>query len=102
MPLPRPNAVHAETDFAFGGFQPANANRHVVHWRPDPQFHTQVNYARQQPCLMVVEPTYGPAQDVAPGKTFESFRTFELLYDSTERERRGLALRRMYRTIAPW
>jgi len=100
--LPRPTSLHAETDFAFGGFQPANANRHVVHWRPDPQFHTQVNYRKQQPCLLVVEPTYGPAQDVGPGATFESFRTFELVYDSTERERRGLALRRMYRTIAPW
>ena len=30
------------------------------------------------------------------------WQRFELLYDSTERERRGLALRRMYRTIAPW
>mgnify|MGYP005644526097 CR=1 FL=1 len=100
--LPRPTSIHAETDFAFGGFQPDNANRHVVHWRPDPQFHTQVNYRKQQPCLLVVEPTFGPAQDVAPGKTFESFRTFELVFDSTERERRGLSLRRMYRTIAPW
>lgn len=100
--LPRPTSLHAETDFAFGGFQPDNANRHVVHWRPDPQFHTQVNYRKQQPCLLVVEPTYGPAQDVEPGKTFESFRTFELVHDSADRERRGLALRRMYRTIAPW
>ena len=102
VPLPRPDSLHAETDFAFGGFQPLNANRHVVHWRPDPDFHTQVNYQKQQPCLLVVEPTYGPAQDVEPGGTFESFRTFELVYDSTDRERRGLALRRMYRTIAPW
>ncbi len=39
---------------------------------------------------------------IAPGGSFESFRTFELLHDSTERERRGLALRRMYRTLAPW
>ncbi|MBL9120813.1 MAG: hypothetical protein JNL80_12960, partial [Phycisphaerae bacterium] len=33
---------------------------------------------------------------------FESPRVFELLFDSTDRERRGLAQRRMYRTIAPW
>lgn len=102
VPLPRPTSLHAETDFAFGGFQPLNANRHVVHWRGDPQFHTQVNYRKEQPCLLVVEPTHGPAQDVEPGETFESFRTFELVHDSTDRERRGLALRRMYRTIAPW
>ena len=100
--LPRPDVLHVETDMAFGGFVHPNANRHVVHWRSDPQFRTQVNYRRQQPCLLVVEPAYGPAQDVGPGKTFESFRAFELAHDGTGRERRGLALRRMYRTIAPW
>ena len=42
----------------------------------------------------------GPNVRVESGETFTSFRTFELLPDSQERERRGLALRRMYRTIA--
>ncbi len=100
--LPWPESLHVETDMAFGGFTPTNANQHAVHWRVDPQFSTQVNYRREMPCQLVVEPTYGPAQDVAAGETFESFRAFELVYDSTQRERRGLALRRMYRTIAPW
>jgi hypothetical protein len=94
-----PDALHVETDYAFGGFTPENANRYVVHWRPDPEFHTQVNYRKQNPCLLEVEPTRGPA---APLGHFESFRVFELVFDSTERERRGLALRRMYRTVAPW
>jgi len=102
VPLPRPDVLHVETDFAFGGFQSANANRHVVHWRSDPQFTSQVNYLRQMPCLLVVEPTYGPAINVKPGDTFESYRAFTLVHDSSERGRRGLALRRMYRTIAPW
>jgi len=102
VPLPRPQALHVETDMAFGGFQPANANRHVVHWRSDPQFQTQVNYLRETPCLLVVEPSVGPAQDVEPGGTFESFRVFTLVHDATDRERRGLSLRRMYRTLAPW
>ena len=35
-----------------------------------------------------------------PGQTFESFRTFELLHDSEDRERKGLARRKMYRTVA--
>ncbi len=99
--LPRPDCLHVETDFAFGGFNPENANRHVVHWRPDPRFTTQVNYARQTPCLLVCEPTRGPAQQVEPGGTFESFRVFELAQDG-DRERRGLNQRRMYRTLAPW
>jgi len=101
-PLSHPDRLHVETDFAFSAFNHGNANRHVVHWRPDPQYGTQVNYARKTPCLLVVEPTYGPEQTIAPGETFESYRTFELAYDSGERERRSLALRRMYRTIAPW
>ncbi len=100
--LPKPQSMHVETDMAFGGFNYPNANRYSVHWLPDPEYHTQVNYMKQQPCLLKVEPTLGPDYDIAPGKTFTSFRTFELVYDSTERERQGLALRRMYRTIAPW
>jgi len=102
IPYPAPDSIHVETDFAFGGFNHQNANRHVVHWRDDPEFTTQVNYAKKTPCLLVVEPTKGPAQQVQPGKTFTSCRAFELLYDSSERERRSLSLRKMYRTIAPW
>jgi len=102
VPLPQPRGLHVETDMAFGSFNHDQANRHAVHYRPDPQFATQVNWARKQPCLLVVEPTRGPAQSIAPGARFESFRVFELAMDSTGRERRGLALRRMYRTVAPW
>lgn len=99
---PKPQSVHVETDFAFGGFSHENANRHVVHWRTDPDYSTQVNYARQTPCVLAVEPTYGPAQTIKPHASFTSCRAFELLYDSTDRERRSLSLRKMYRTIAPW
>jgi len=102
VPIAEPRCLHVETDFAFGGMRHHNANRHVVHWRTDPAYLTQVNYLRETPCLLVVEPTYGPAQDLEPGASFESFRAFELVQDSTERERRGLAQRRMYRTLAPW
>jgi hypothetical protein len=97
-----PDVLHLETDYAFGGFTPRNANRLAVHWRPDPQFTSQVNYRLQTPCLIEVEPQVGPAQALEPGGMFESFRVFELVHDSTDRERRGLALRRMYRTVAPW
>ncbi|MEM9659449.1 MAG: hypothetical protein AAF961_13910, partial [Planctomycetota bacterium] len=100
--LPVPDSLHVETDFAFGGMTPANANRHAVHWRTDPLYDTQVNYLKQTPCLLAVEPTRGPAQRVPPGESFESFRIFELVHDRGDRERRGLALRRMYRVVAPW
>ena len=100
--IPPPEMLHVETDFAFGGFNHENANRHVVHWRTDPLFSTQVNWTRDTPCRLVVEPTYGPAQDIEAGEEFTSFHVFELVYDGSDRERRGLALRRMYRTLAPW
>ena len=100
--LPRPDSIHVETDFSFGGFNHQNANRHVVRWKTDPKFTTQVNYLKQTPCLLEVSPTYGPSQDIPPSGTFESFRTYELFYDSTDRDRRGLSLKKMYRTIAPW
>jgi hypothetical protein len=102
VPLPAPTALHVETDQAFGAFNVAQANRHAVRWRPDPLFSTQVNYLRNMPCLLEVSPFRGPAQVIEPGKSFESFRVFILTHDSDDRERRGLAQRKMYRTLAPW
>ncbi len=101
IPFKEPN-IHVETDYAFGGGTAVSANKHSVHWVPDPDYDTQVNYDRKTPCLLEVRPTFGPEQDIGSGKTFESFRAFLLPYDSYGRERRGLALRRMYRTVAPW
>jgi hypothetical protein len=94
-------ALRVETDYAFGGMSPAARNV-AVHWEPDPLYATQVNYERQTPCLLECRPPIGPDQIIPPGGTFTSFRAFELALDSTDRERRGLAVRRMYRTIAPW
>ena len=102
LALAEPDALHVETDMAFGGFTHRQANRHAIHWRTEPGYLTQINYQRKQRCRLVVEPTYGPDQTLLPGATFESFHVFELIHDSSDRERRGLALRRMYRTIAPW
>jgi hypothetical protein len=102
VPLPAPTVLHVETDQAFGGFNFEQANRHAVRWLPDPTFDTQVNYLKNMPCLLEVSPARGPAQRLEPGQTFESFRVFSLVYDSEDRERRGLALRQMYRVLAPW
>ncbi len=97
-----PPNFHVETDYAFGGFSVKNSSKHSVHWVPDPEWKSQVNWARQNPCLLEVRPPQGPDQLIAPGDSFETFRVFELAFDSTERERKGLALRKLYRTIAPW
>lgn len=99
--VPKPN-IHVETDYAFASFNVDDANHHVVRWEPDPEYHTQVNYLRLTPCLLRVGPEIGPAQTLEKGASFKSFRTFVLPYDSYDRGRQGLALRRMYRTLAPW
>lgn len=93
--------IHVESDYAFGGDTAETANK-VVHWVPDPQYTSQVNYKLKMPAMLECRPPLGPDVAIAPGGTCESFRVFELLHDSTERERKGLAVRRMYRTIAPW
>ncbi len=98
----RPPDFHVETDFAFGGFSVKNSQKHSVHWLPDSEWKTQVNWALKNPSRLEVRPPQGPDQTLAPGETFESFRAFELIYDDSSRDRQGLALRRMYRTIAPW
>lgn len=54
------------------------------------------------PVLLEVSPKYGPDQTIAPGKIFTSYRVWELLHDSWDRERKGLEHRRMMRAIAPW
>ncbi len=92
-----------ETDYAFGGSVSEESYLgKSVFWNTDSLYTTQVNYERKSPCLLECQPQYGPAQELAPGESLESFRVFELLHDSWDRERKGLAVRRMYRTIAPW
>lgn len=100
-PLPTPRALTVLTDY-FGGTNLKNAERGSVHWKTDPLYTSQVNYRLQTPCLLEVEPVRGPDVFIEPKGTFESFRSWILVHDSTDRERRGLAIRKTYRTIAPW
>lgn len=95
--------ITIETDYAFGGGMSSTSSiNKSVFWNEDPLYKTQVNYERQMPVLLECYPQYGPDQILQPGDEFTSFRTWELLHDSWDRERKGLAIRRMYRTIAPW
>ena len=90
------------SDYSFGGNMTGNADAPAIHWKTDPLYTTQVHYERKTPCLLECAPSMGPAVQLEPGENFESFRVFELAHDSTDRERRGLALRRAYRALAPW
>ena len=94
--------IQVETDYSFVATHPGSGSNKVANWVPDKQYTTQVNYRLQAPLLLETKPALGPAQVVQPGGAFETFRIFELIHDNTERERRGLAVRRMYRTLAPW
>jgi len=95
--------LHVETDYSFGsgGFTP-DGGQHAVSWGDDADYARTTQSGNGGPMLLQCKPPLGPEQDVPAGASFETYRAFELLLDSTERERRGLTMRRMYRTIAPW
>lgn len=97
-----PPNLHIETEMAFGGMTSQGANRRSYRWVEDPQYHTQVNYERKTPCLLKVGPELGPSQRILPGKTWTSARGWVLSHDNYDRERSGLAVRKLMRCIAPW
>ncbi len=86
--------LHVESDYAFSGMQ-------TTRWGPDADYKTQVDYHYQMPLLMTSYYPLGPGVRLETGESFTSFRTFEILHDSDDRERKGLARRKMYRTVAP-
>lgn len=95
--------VYIETDYAFGGSMSSESCfEKSVWWVPDPEYKTIVNYSRVQPSMLECRPAVGPSERVQPGGSFSGFRTWILINDSSDRERNGLAQRKMYRTIAPW
>lgn len=89
------------TDFAFGGMSVASLHR-AVFWTDDQAYKTQVNYELKTPCLLEVKPPLGPDVDIAAGAIVTGIRAFELVHDNDDRERQGLAIRKLYRMMAPW
>ena len=85
------------------------AGRTTTEWRVDPEHDSWAHPTSIEDKflghtfrnLMVSRIPVGPAQLVPPGQTFQSHFTFELLQDSSDRERRSLGVRRMYRTLCP-
>ncbi|MBN2150156.1 MAG: hypothetical protein JW839_01795 [Candidatus Lokiarchaeota archaeon] len=92
--------VHVESDYIFAAMSPAVCDV-TTRWVKDPQYTSQVAYLSDSPVQLESAPPAGPGLIVEPGVSFETFRTWILVHDGTDRERRGLAQRRMYRTIAP-
>ncbi|MEE9361477.1 MAG: alpha-galactosidase [Cellulophaga sp.] len=96
----RPN-IHVESDYVFGGFTAGESNT-TVFWETDSEYTSQVNWKLETPCLLISKPPVGPNALLQVNSRFESFITYELLLDGTERERNSLSLRKMYRLLAPW
>lgn len=97
-----PHSLYIESNYAFNNAMKANLSDQTTHWKADSTYRSQVNYNYTTPCLLEVYPNKGIHISLAPGANFTSIRTYELLLDSYDRERNGLAQRAMYRTIAPW
>jgi hypothetical protein len=93
--------IHVETDYAFGGNMAAAADNPAVHWKVDPHYGGR-SYEHNQPSFLECAPLIGPELEIAPDEKWTSFCVFELLHDSSEMERRGLAMRKMMTTLAPW
>lgn len=94
--------VHLETDYAFGAQKSKVSNSNGVHWSSDQSYETQISIARDIPNQVKTYPMYGYHVFVEGNASMESIRTFVLPYDTFDKERQGLALRKMYRVVAPW
>ncbi|MBB5636496.1 hypothetical protein HDE68_002397 [Pedobacter cryoconitis] len=97
-----PHGIYIESNYAFNNSMNARLSDQTTHWNIDSAYTSQVNYSYKAPCLLEVYPPIGPGVELAPEKTFNSIRTNELLLDSYDRDRNGLAQRMMYRKLAPW
>ncbi len=93
--------IYLENDYAFGGMTYEESDQ-ALSWEVDLDYSSQVNWERKTPCVIKSEPKHGPQIDLPTGKVFESFRTYILPLDGTDRERNSLSKRKMYRTLAPW
>jgi len=98
----KPNGIYIENNFAFNNAMRYPLSDQATHWKVDPAYTSQVNYDFQTPCLLEIHPNIEMGMVLQKGESLESVRTFELLQDDYDRERKGLAIRKMYRTIAPW
>lgn len=97
-----PQGIYIETNYAFNNAMRYSISDQTTHWKTDSSYTSQVNYNYETPCVLEVYPDKAPGIELQPGENYISIRTYELLMDSYDRERRGLAIRKMYHRIAPW
>lgn len=100
--MKKPQGIYVETNYAFNNAMRYDLSDQTLHWKTDSLYTSQVNYNYETPCILEVYPDKAPGIELKQHETFTSVRSYELLMDSYDRERRGLAIRKMYSTVAPW
>jgi len=98
----KPSGIYFETNYAFNNSMNYANSDQTTHWKPDSTYTSQVHYRLQTPVLLEIYPDKAPGIELKAGEVLNSVRTHELLMNTEDRESRGLAIRKMYRTIAPW
>ncbi|RYG06030.1 MAG: alpha-galactosidase [Chitinophagaceae bacterium] len=100
--MKKPHGIYIETNYAFNNAMRYELSDQTTHWKKDSLYTSQVNYDYKTPCLLEVYPENAPGIVIGATENYSSVRTFELLIDSYDRERRALMIRKMYRVVAPW
>ena len=100
--MKKQHGIYVETNYAFNNAMRYDISDQTTHWKTDSVYTSQVNYNFQTPCLLEIYPEKAPGITLKKNESFTSVKTNELLMDSYDRQRRGLMLKKMYRTIAPW
>lgn len=100
--MKKPHQLYIENNFAFNNSMHAELSNQANHWKADSAYTSQVNYDLMTPAILEIYPEKGIGIALKPGENFLSIRTYELVLDSYDRERNGLARRKMYRALTPW
>ncbi len=100
--MKKQHGIYVETNYAFNNAMRYDISDQTTHWKIDKEYTSQVNYDFQTPCLLEIYPEKAPGIELQPGEVFKSVRTHELLMDGYDRQRRGLMIKKMYSTVAPW
>ena len=100
--MKKQHQLYVENNFAFNNAMHAELSNQASHWKMDSSYTSQVNYNYETPAVLEIYPEKGVGISLGPGDAFKSIRSYELVLDSYDRERNGLARKKMYRTIAPW
>jgi hypothetical protein len=94
--------IYFENNFAFNNAMHAELSDQATHWLADSSYTSQVNYNLMTPAIAKIYPDQGYGINLSTGKSLQSIRSNQLILDSYDRERNGLARRKMYRALAPW